>query len=95
MTDDPTNPRRDDAEDNPDPFGCIEMLHHLLFDPPEVHATDVQQEFWEIELGERVGYRLAEYRPYDPASWLILDWSPWAYARGGWFREAIDAMGEK
>jgi len=76
-----------------DPFGCIEMIHHLLSNPPEVHAAEVQQEFWEIELGERVGYRLAEYKPYDAASWLILDWSPWAYARGGWFREATTRWG--
>jgi hypothetical protein len=65
------------------------MIRHLLDDPPEVHIEEVEQERWELELGDRVAIRLVP--PNQTFThWWLMNASMLYYHADPLFRAAID-----
>lgn len=71
---------------------CVDLILHLLIDGPEVHAVDVETERWEIELGERVAFRLGQDHLGDWAWFIIMDAAPWLYAVDPLYRATVDGV---
>jgi hypothetical protein len=68
---------------------CVTMIRHLLDDPPEVHVEEVEQERWELELGDRVAIRLAPPNQ-NFIHWWLMNASTLYYHADPLFRAAVD-----
>lgn len=70
----------------------VEVIEYLLYEQTrDAHRTEIEEERWFIELGERPAFKLAYCRLGDGASFVINDLWPYLYRVSPTFREAVDA----
>lgn len=69
----------------------VEVIEYLLHEQsPESHQTEVEEERWFIELGERAAFKLAYCELGSASHFLINDIWPYLYATNPVFHDVVE-----